>query len=265
MLFILAVPSMQRLAYSPRPAVQVQVFVVGPVPVGARRVLVESIEEVLDVVHLGGSLDAALGILTVTSSAGVGTGKSLGAEAAFAALLDDGPSDLFANVRLITLLSFEVAAECSRIAQHRRRRVRFNKQAAVFHDLFDQRFGLRVVGAEERSVLAVLLYPGGSLLKHELLGARHTDIADRIGGSLEDELEAEVLARFFHDVAPAAQQFVAHVAREGDVNERLGAHLLGRPNDEVATGDLIGADNLVGHRLDDIGVLLWFAGKQQNV
>src|SRR5450756_2842899 len=94
----------------------------------------------------------------------------------------------------------------------------------------------------ERSVLTIFLYPGGSFLKHELLGARYADVAGRIGASLEDKLEAEVLARLFGDVALAAQNLHAHVAGERGINERLGAHLLGHPDHKVALAHIVGSD-----------------------
>src|SRR5450830_2179136 len=75
-----------------RPAIQV--LVVGPVPGGARRVLVERVEQVLGVAHRGGFFDAALGVLAETGSRGVTVGICPCSEAAFAALIDDGLLDL---------------------------------------------------------------------------------------------------------------------------------------------------------------------------
>src|SRR5450756_1082427 len=91
----------------------VQVLVVGSIPCYAGRVLGVGVEQICVVTQLGCPLNAALGVLTETGSRGVPIGEGPRAEAAFAALIDDGLFDLLEDGRPITLLSLEVDTKCS--------------------------------------------------------------------------------------------------------------------------------------------------------
>ena len=124
---------------------------------------------------------------------------------------------------------------------------------------------MRVVGAQEGRVLAVLVQPGGHLLQDELLGARHADIAEGVGSHLEEELEPQVLAGLLHDDASAPQGLEAHVAREGDVDELLGPDALGGQGNQVTAAEAVRVHHQVRGRAGDVQILVGLAHKQQDV
>ena len=188
-----------------------------------------------------------------------------GAEPSLAALGHDSCFNLLHDRREVALFGLEVDAERARVAEQRRRQTGFDEEAAEFHDLTDQRFGVCVVGRVEGGVLAVFLDPLRHVFEHELLCADDADVAQRIGRGLEDELDAEVLTRLFEDHAPTGQRLDAHVAREGDMHEGLRPELLGGPDHAVAGGDEVVAHDQVGDLADDQRIFLRHAAEQEDV
>ncbi len=122
-----------------------------------------------------------------------------------------------------------------------------------------------VVGAEKGGLRAVLIQPRGHFFQNELLRAGHAHVAGGVGSGFEMEVDAEVLAGRFHDVATTRKQFVAHVAGEGNMHKIGDAQLLGGIDDQITARDVVGIDGQVGGRFDDARVLVGLAREEQDV
>ena len=141
-------------------------------------------------------------------------------------------------------------AQSAGVAHQRRGQVGFDKASAVLEQLLEQRLGVGVVGAEVGGMLAVLLDPLGNMLKDVGLGAGNTDVSGGVGSGLKDELHAELFAGSLHDRHAAAHGLVGHMAREGDVDEGVAAHLVSGADHQVAAGDEVVVDDQVGSGAD---------------
>ena len=134
-------------------------------------------------------------------------------------MVDDGLFDLLEDGGEVALHIGQFNAQGAGIAHERSGKVRFDEEAAALGDSLQQGFGMGVIRAEEGGLVAIFLKPGRDLFEDKLLRPGDTDIACRVGSRLEVEFYSQVLAGLFHDVAATGEQFVAHVAREGTVDE----------------------------------------------
>ena len=196
---------------------------------------------------------------------GVAQGEGPGPHAPAASGGDHRVLELLQDRRPVALLVGEVDPEGARIPHQRRGKVCFDEVAAQFRDALQQGLRVGVVRAEERRVLSILLDPGRHLLKDELLRARHAHVAGGVRSRFKHELDPQVPARLLHDGAAPAQRFVAHVTREGDVDEGVHAQLLRRVGDQVAAADEVALGHQVRGHGRDAGVLVSLADQEDDV
>ncbi|MPL59738.1 hypothetical protein SDC9_05293 [bioreactor metagenome] len=241
------------------------VEIVGAVPLGTRGVLGQSFEYVVEAGLLGLAFDHVLGELAQAGGEGIAIGEGPGAELAGAALGDHGRFNTLEDGGEVARFLGEVESESPGITHQGAGEVGFDEKSAIGEELLEQGLGVGVVGAEESGFLAVLLDPLGDLLEDELLSAGHADVGGRVRGGFEGELDAQVVAGFFHDGPAASERLVAHVPGEGNVDEGLGAQLLGCPDDGVAAGNEVGGKSQIGGALDYQGVLMGLAGEEKDV
>ena len=135
----------------------------------------------------------------------------------------------------------------------------------MLSELLEKRLGVRVVGAEEGGVFAVLRNPGRGLFEDELLRARYAYVARWVGSGLKHELDSEVFAGRFHYRAAASERLVAHVAREGDVDEGLAPELLRGVDNEVTARYEVGVYRHVGDGGDDVRIFVGFTCEAKDV
>ena len=160
----------------------------------------------------------------------------------------------------------KINAQGAGIPHEGRRQVSFNEVAAlVFGKTLEQRLGMGVIGAEECGLGTESVKPLGNLFQNILLGTGHTDVGSGVGCAHEMEVDAEVLAGSFHDVAAAGKQLVAHVAGEGNMHEVGHAELLGGGDDQIAALDVVGIDGEIRRAFDDVRVLMGFAAEEHDV
>ena len=204
-------------------------------------------------------------MLGQTNRRAVREGVGPGAETALATLGNHSRFNLLHDGREVTLFSLEVDPEGTRETKQRRRQTGFNEDAAVFNNLTDQRFGVRVVGRVEAGVLAIFLDPLRHVFQQELLGTHHTNVAQRIGGGFEDELDAQILTGLLEHHAATGQGLKTHVAREGNMHEGLGAQLLGGPDHAITGRDEVVTHGEVSDFADHQRIFLGNAAQQENV
>ena len=122
-----------------------------------------------------------------------------------------------------------------------------------------------VICAEEGRLVTIFVKPGGDLLKNELLCARYANIACGVGGCLEMELDPQVFAGLFHDVAPTGKKLVAHVARKGDMNKIGCAKFFCCGDDKVAASYIVGIGCKVGNTLYNAWILVSLTCKEEDI
>ena len=167
-----------------------------------------------------------------------------------AALLNDGGLDLVQDLLEITGFLGQIQTQSTGIAHQGRGQVGLDEVAAALQQALQQRLGVRIVGAEVSSLLAVLLDPCGHLLQNVGLSAGNADIRGGIGSRLQDELHAELLAGGLHDGHAAAHGLIGHVAGEGDMYEGIAAQLVRGADDQIAAGHEVVVGDQVGSGAD---------------
>ena len=124
--------------------------IVSTVPLRARGVFAECLEDVAEITLLRFSLDDVLGVFAQTRSEGIAIGESPGSETTGSALGDDGCFNFLQDGGEIARFLGEVESESPWIAHEGRGKVGFHKDAAVREKLLEKRLGMGIVRAEER-------------------------------------------------------------------------------------------------------------------
>ena len=190
---------------------------------------------------------------------------SPGGHPAGVAVLGNLGLDLLQHVVNVTFVAFRGDVKGRGIAVVGRGAALLGIDGAQLRTLLDQGNLHGAVGAEEGSVLAVLIHIDLDVLGDPGLSAGNTGITGGIGSGGFDILNAQLSAALFHLRLTAGDGGVAQVPLEGDVHEGLGALLGGLVDDGGAHGDFVSQQADVGSGGDDRGILRADAGDEQDV